>query len=90
MDNNKTVKQEENVAILGDKQIKESEMSLEQKYFTKQIADLRNKKAQITFELDQVDAALNVFQNSFIQSTKETSKEVLKSETKTLNTEGGK
>ena len=48
MDNNKTVKQEENVAILGDKEIKESEMSLEQKYFTKQIADLRNKKAQIT------------------------------------------
>ena len=40
MDNNKTVKQEENVAILGDKEIKESDMTLEQKYFTKQIEHL--------------------------------------------------
>jgi len=82
MDNKETVKQEENKAIIGDKEILESEMTPEQQYLAKQITDLRNKKAKITFDLDQIEAALNVFQNTFIASTKEKAEEVLKEEDK--------
>ena len=84
------MQKEENKAVIGDQEILETEMTEQQKYLAKQITDLRNKKAKLGFDMDQIEAALNVFQNSFIQSTKETSEEVLKSETKTLNTEGGK
>jgi hypothetical protein len=80
MDNKETVKQEENKAIIGDKEILESEMTPEQQYLAKQITDLRNKKAKITFDLDQIEAALNVFQNTFIKSTQEVADEVLKDE----------
>ena len=82
MDNKETVKQEENKVIIGDKEILESEMTPEQQYLAKQITDLRNKKAKITFDLDQIEAALNVFQNTFIASTKEKAEEVLKEEDK--------
>jgi len=80
MDNKETVKQEENKAVIGDKEILESEMTPEQQYLAKQITDLRNKKAKITFDLDQIEAALNVFQNTFIQSTQKVADEVLKDE----------
>ncbi len=70
MENKETVKQE-NKAVIGDKEILESEMTPEQQYLANQITDLRNKKAKLSFDLDQIEAALNVFQNTFIASTKE-------------------
>ena len=52
-------------------------MSEEQKYLANQITDLRNKKSKIQFDLDQIQAALTVFENTFIASTKEKADEVL-------------
>ena len=58
--------QEENKAVIGDNEILETEMTEEQKYLANQITDLRNKKAKIQFDLDQIQAALTVFENTFI------------------------
>jgi|TARA_R100000030_G_scaffold63360_1_gene48046 hypothetical protein len=71
---------EENKATVGDKEILESEMTDKQKYLANQITNLRQKREQMLFDLDQVDAALNVFQNNFIASTKEESEQILKEE----------
>jgi hypothetical protein len=68
---------EENKATVGDKEILESEMTDKQKYLANQITNLRQKREQMLFDLDQVDAALNVFQNNFIASTKEESEQIL-------------
>tara|TARA_R100000935_G_scaffold47983_1_gene72262 strand:- start:402 stop:656 length:255 start_codon:yes stop_codon:yes gene_type:complete len=78
MENKETVNQEENKAVIGDKQILESEMTEQQKYLAKQITDLRNKESKLQFDMDQIKAALTLFQNTFIQSTQDEAKEVLK------------
>ena len=52
-------------------------MTDQQKYLAKQITDLRNKESEIKFQLDQISAALTVFQNTFIASTQEKADEVL-------------
>ena len=36
-----------------------------------------NKEVKLQFDMDQIKAALTVFQNTFIASTKETADEVL-------------
>tara|TARA_X000001382_G_C3022966_1_gene132278 strand:+ start:51 stop:293 length:243 start_codon:yes stop_codon:yes gene_type:complete len=71
------MQKEENKAVIGDNEILETEMSEEQKYLANQITDLRNKKSKIQFDLDQIQAALTVFENTFIASTKEKADEVL-------------
>ena len=78
MENKETVNQEENKAVIGDKQILESEMTEQQKFLAKQITDLRNKESKLQFDMDQIKAALTLFQNTFIQSTQDEAKEVLK------------
>jgi len=78
MENKETVNQEENKAVIGDKQILESEMTEQHKYLAKQITDLRNKESKLQFDMDQIKAALTLFQNTFIQSTQDEAKEVLK------------
>ena len=60
------MQKEENKAVIGDNEILETEMSEEQKYLANQITDLRNKKSKIQFDLDQIQAALTVFENTFI------------------------
>tara|TARA_R110001592_G_C12852539_1_gene721979 strand:+ start:75 stop:323 length:249 start_codon:yes stop_codon:yes gene_type:complete len=75
-------KEEENKAVIGDTEILESEMTEQQKYLANQITDLRNKEAKLKFDLDQIVAALNVFQNTFIASTQEVADEVLTEEDK--------
>tara|TARA_R100000742_G_C4204120_1_gene32370 strand:+ start:56 stop:304 length:249 start_codon:yes stop_codon:yes gene_type:complete len=72
------MQKEENKAKVGDKEILESEMTDKQKYLANQITNLRNKKEQMLFDLDQIEAALTVFQNSFIASTQEEAEEILK------------
>ena len=72
------MQKEENKAKVGDKEILESEMTDKQKYLANQITNLRKKKEQILFDLDQIEAALTVFQNSFIASTQEEAEEILK------------
>ena len=69
--------QQENVVFLNDKEIKVADLSDEQKYFHSQIIDLRNQKARISFQLDQVNASLKVFEDAFVKSTQEKAEEVL-------------
>ena len=68
---------EENVVFLGDEKIRVEDLSKEQKYFHSQILDLRNKRGRLTFEIDQVSAALKIFENSFLSSSKKKAEEVL-------------
>ena len=87
MQNNREVKvtkteEKENTMTIDGNEIKESDMTDAQKYYARQIQDLRLKKQKIDFEADQVVAALNVFQNELIKSTKEVADEVLESKTK--------
>ena len=67
----------ENVVFLDDKEIKVADLSDEQKYYHSQIIDLRNQKARISFQLDQVNASLKVFEDAFVKSTQEKAGEVL-------------
>jgi len=65
-------KAEENVVLIDNKEVKVSELTNEQLYFTQQINDLQNKQARINFELDQVNASLSVFRNALLESYKKT------------------
>ena len=76
MANKETVKEENTVTIDGN-ELKESELTDQQKYLTSQCRDLLNKKSRIEFELDQVQASLNVFQQALVETTKETAEEIL-------------
>ena len=69
--------QQENVVFLDDKEIKVADLSDEQKYYHSQVVDLRNQKARISFQLDQVNASLKVFEDAFVKSTQEKADEVL-------------
>tara|TARA_R110001632_G_scaffold1401_1_gene6095 strand:- start:1762 stop:2010 length:249 start_codon:yes stop_codon:yes gene_type:complete len=79
MDNKETVKQENTVTIDGN-ELKESELTDKQKYLTSQCRDLLGKKSRIEFELDQVQASLNVFQQALVETTKEVAEEILTEE----------
>ena len=70
-------KAKENVVFLGDKEVKVADLTEEQKYFHSQVIDLSNQKARITFQLDQVNASLKVFEDAFVKSTQEKSEEIL-------------
>ena len=80
MDNKETVKQEENTVTIDGNELKESELTDKQKYLTSQCRDLLGKKSRIEFELDQVQASLNVFQQALVETTKEVAEEILTEE----------
>ena len=67
----------ENVVFLDDKEIKVADLSDEQKYFHSQIIDLRNQKARLAFQMDQIMPSLKFFEEAFIKSTQEKAGEVL-------------
>ena len=71
---------EEAVVFIDDKEIKVSELSDQQKYLHSQLLDLRNKEASLKFQLDQVAASMSVFQNAFLEASKEVADEVLESD----------
>jgi len=68
---------EENGVFIDGTELKESDMTDRQKYMSRQVQDLMNKKARIEFELDQIVASLDVFQRALIQTTKEVADKVL-------------
>ena len=72
-----TKQNQEPVVVLDDKQMKVSDLTSQQQYLHRQILDLNNKKQQTEFQLDQINASLSVFNNAFINSTKEQADEVL-------------
>ena len=67
----------ESVVFLCEKEIKVADLDKKQKYFHSQVIDLTNQKARITFQLDQVNASLKVFEDAFVKSTQEKSEEIL-------------
>jgi hypothetical protein len=71
---------EEAVVFIDDKEIKVSDLTDEQRYFHSQLLDLRNKEASLKFQLDQVAASISVFQNAFLEASKEVADEVLESD----------
>ena len=70
-------KAKENVVFLGDKEVKVADLTDEQKYFHSQVIDLSNQKARLTFQLDQINALLKVFEDAFVKSTRAKAEEVL-------------
>jgi len=78
----------ENTMFIDGNEVKESDMTDQQKYFARQIQDLRAKKAKIDFDADQIVAALNVFQNELIKSVQDSAEKVLEEDSK--KTKGGK
>ena len=46
-----------------------------------QLLDLKNKEASLKFQLDQVAASMSVFQNAFIEASKEVAEETLEQPT---------
>ena len=69
--------QEESAVFIDGEEIKESDMTDQQKYFARQVQDLINKKSRVEFELDQIAASLDVFQKALVQSTKKVADKVL-------------
>ena len=74
MANNKA---KENVVLTDDVELKESDMTDEQKYLQQQLLDLGNKERNLNFQLDQIRASTSVFRNAFISSTKKMADEII-------------
>lgn len=80
---------EENVITLADgTEMKESELSQEQKVIISHIRSLKDKVVKLEFEVNQLVPSLRFYENAFVESTKEKAEEVL--EEKSNNTKGGK
>ena len=61
---------------------KKVELSDKQQYLQLQLTDLNNKEKNLMFQLDQVKASQQVFNQAFIEASQEVAKEVLKEEEK--------
>ena len=59
---------------------KEVELSEKQQYIQLQLTDLANKEKTLMFQLDQVKASQQVFNQAFVDASKEVAEEVLKEE----------
>ncbi len=78
-----------NTATLPDgTELLESEMTQEQLVAIRHIKSLRNKIANLEFELNELLPSLRFYENSFVESTKEKAEEVM--DDKSNNTKGGK
>jgi|TARA_A100000172_G_C3030986_1_gene106659 hypothetical protein len=56
---------------------KKTKLNDKQQYIQSQLQDLANKEKNLMFQLDQVKASQQVFQQAFVDSTKEIADEVL-------------
>jgi hypothetical protein len=61
---------------------KEVELSDKQQYIQLQLTDLNNKEKNLMFQLDQVKASQQVFNQAFIEASQEVAEEVLKEKDK--------
>jgi hypothetical protein len=61
---------------------KKVELSDKQQYIQLQLTDLNNKEKNLMFQLDQVKASQQVFNQAFIEASQEVAEEVLKEEEK--------
>ena len=62
----------------------EVELTEKQKYIQSQLEDLGNKETRLMFQLDQVKASQQVFNQALINASKEVAEEVLE-ENKEVN-----
>ncbi len=62
---------ESNVVTIAGKEYEESNLDDQQMYLINQIRDLQAKAASLRFQLDQVQAAQDVFTNGLIASVEE-------------------
>ena len=62
---------ESNVVTIAGKEYEESNLDDQQMYLINQIRDLQTKAASLRFQLDQVQAAQDVFTNGLIASIEE-------------------
>lgn len=67
----------DNVITINGKDYAPEDMNEQQTYLINQIRSCQQKAANIRFELDQVQAAQNVFTNELIKSVQEADKDVL-------------
>ena len=65
----------DNVITINGKDYAPEDMNEQQTYLINQIRSCQNKAANIRFELDQVQAAQNVFTNELINSVQDESNE---------------
>lgn len=66
---------ESNVVTIAGKEYEESNLDDQQMYLINQIRDLQAKAASLRFQLDQVQAAQDVFTNGLIASVEESDKD---------------
>jgi len=80
MANKETVKQEENTITTDGNELKESELTEQQKYFASQIQEARAKRMQLQRQMDRNTAVINSFEAALVDTTKEIAEEVLSEE----------
>jgi hypothetical protein len=56
---------------------KEVELSEKQQYIQLQLNDLANKEKNLMFQLDQIKASQQVFNQAFVEASKEVAEEAL-------------
>ncbi len=61
---------ESNVITINGEEYEEATLADDSKYFIAQIRDLQAKRAQLQFQADQVQAALDAMTNALIASVK--------------------
>ncbi len=61
---------ESNVITINGEEYEEATLADDSKYFIAQIRDLQAKQAQLQFQADQVQAALNAMTNALIAAVK--------------------
>ena len=80
MANKETVKQEENTVTIDGNELKESELTDQQKYFASQIQEARAERMQLQRQMDRNTAVINSFEAALVKTTKEIAEEVLSEE----------
>jgi len=63
----------------------EVRLSEKQKYIQSQLDDLGDKETRLMFQLDQIKASQQVFNQACVEASKEVAEEVLEEETKEVN-----
>jgi hypothetical protein len=62
----------------GSDKTKEVKLSEKQKYIQLHLNDLASKEKNLLFQLDQIKASQQVFNQAFVEASKEVADEVLK------------
>ena len=65
---------------IDGEEIKESDLTPEQRHYTNHVVSLRNRITKFQFEIDDLMPSLNFYQKQLIEITKKQSEEVLSEE----------